>query len=162
MKVSSWVHYHPRSILFLLASLAVAGAVSIWSLPVGLFPRVTFPRVVVSVDAGDRPAERMVTEVTRVVEEAVRALPQVRNVRSISSRGSAEISINFAWGTDMVAAQLQIESAINQVRASLPAGTTTLVRRMDTTVFPVLGYSLTSDTVSQTKRKLRDILSRAV
>ena len=110
-----------------------------------LFPKIDFPRVVVNVDAGDRPADRMGVEVTFPIEEVVRAIPGVRTVRSTTSRGSADISINFDWGSDMVASTLQIESAVNQVRDRLPAGTSFQVRRMDPTVFPVLGYSLTSD-----------------
>jgi len=109
----------------------------------------------VGLDAGDRPAERMAIEVTWPVEEAVRSVPGVRNVRSTTSRGSADISIDFDWGEDMVSAKLQIESAINQVLSTLPSGTTFDVRRMDPTVFPVIAYSLTSDTVPQVK--LRDI-----
>ena len=108
-----------------------------WVLPVGLFPQVTFPRVVVSIDAGDRPAERMAVEVTQPVEEAVRSIPGVVSLRSTTSRGSAEISINFGWGQDMVAATLQTESAINLILSTLPAETKFDVRRMDPTVFPV-------------------------
>jgi len=65
---------------------------------VALFPQVEFPRVVISLDAGDRPAERMTTEVTMPVEEAVRSVPGLRSIRSTSSRGSADISVNFDWG----------------------------------------------------------------
>jgi len=155
MKFTAWVQAHRRSILFLLTVFGLAGLMSSFYLPVGLFPNVSFPRVVVNLDAGDRPAERMAIEVTWPIEEAVRAVPGVRSVRSTTSRGSADISINFAWGQDMVAAMLQVESAINQVKGSLPAETTFEVRRMDPTVFPVLGYSLTSDTHSLVE--LRDL-----
>ena len=93
MNIIAWAHRHSRSILFLLTVLAIAGAASSFSLPVGLFPQVSFPRIRVSLDAGDRPAERMAIEVTTPVEEAVRAIPGVRRVRSTTSRGSAEISI---------------------------------------------------------------------
>jgi multidrug efflux pump subunit AcrB len=116
---------------------------------------VDFPRVVVTLDAGDRPAERMMVEVTFPIEQAVRAVPGVLSLRSTTSRGSAEISINFDWGEDMVAAMLEVQSAINEVSSSLPPGTTFNVRRMDPTVFPVLAYSLTSDTHSLVE--LRDI-----
>ena len=92
-------------------------------IPVALFPQVNFPRVAVNLDAGDRPADRMAIEVTWPVEEAVRAVPGVRDVRSTTSRGSAEISVDFNWGLDMVAAMLQVESAINLL-SGLPAGTT--------------------------------------
>jgi multidrug efflux pump subunit AcrB len=155
MKFTDWVQSHHRSILFLLAAFALAGFFSGLNLPVSLFPQVSFPRLVVSLDAGDRPAERMAIEVTLPVEETARAVPGVRNLRSTTSRGSAETSINFDWGTDMVAATLQLESAVNQVLGSLPAGTVFGVRRMDPTVFPVQGFSLTSDTRSLVE--LRDL-----
>ena len=106
-------------------------------------------------DAGDRPAERMMVEATWPVEEAVRTVPGVLSVRSNTSRGSADISINFVWGLDMVSAMLQVESAINQIRSTLPATLAFTVRRMEPTVFPVLGYSLTS--AKQSQVELRDI-----
>ncbi len=145
MKFTDWMQAHRQSVLFLVAALVLAGLTSSFKLPVALFPHVDFPRVVLSLDAGDRPAERMAFEVTRPVEEAVRAVPGVRDVRSTTSRGSADIFIDFDWGEDMIAATLQVESAINQVLSGLPKGTTFNVRRSDPTVFPVLAYSLTSD-----------------
>ena len=152
---SGWVRHHRRSILFLLALLVAGGTFSAWRLPVSLFPQVNFPRVVVNFDSGDRPAERMETEVTRPEELAVRAVPGVRRVRSTTSRGSAELSVDFDWGLDMVSELLQVESAVNGAVPSLPAGTHFEARRMDPTVFPVLGYSLTSDTLSPVA--LRDL-----
>ncbi len=155
MTVAEWIQAHRRSILFLTAVLALGGLVSSFSLPVALFPQVNFPRIEVGLEAGDRPAERMAIEVTYPVEEAIRTVPGVRNLRSATSRGSTDISVNFDWGQDMVEAMLQVQSAINQVSATLPAGTSFTVRRMDPTVFPVLAYSLTSDTHSLVE--LRDI-----
>jgi CzcA family heavy metal efflux pump len=151
----AWAHRHSRSILFLLTVLAIAGAVSSFTLPVSLFPQVSFPRIRISLDAGDRPAERMTVEVTIPVEEAVRAIPGVRRVRSTTSRGSAEISISFDWGEDMTSALLQVESGVNKIRSSLPVGTAFDVERMDPAVFPVIAYSLTSKNRSLTE--LRDL-----
>jgi CzcA family heavy metal efflux pump len=155
MNFTRWVQAHRRSLLFLVSVLVLGGLAAMPILPVALFPRVIFPRVVVSLDAGDRPAERMMIEVTFPIEEAVRAIPGVRNVRSTTSRGSAEVSINFDWGQDMTAALLQVESAVNQVMPALPQGTTFDARRMEPTVFPVLAYSLTSN--SRSLIELRDI-----
>ena len=155
MNFTGWVQTHRFSLLFLISALILGGVAATSKLPVALFPYVTFPRVVVNIDAGDRPAERMMIEVTFPIEQAVRAVPGVRNVRSTTSRGSAEISVNFDWGEDMMAAILQVESAINQVMPGLPQGTTFNARRMDPTVFPVLAYSLTSDGHSLVE--LRDV-----
>jgi CzcA family heavy metal efflux pump len=155
MDIAHWAAAHRRSILFLMVILALGGIVAALKLPVALFPHVDFPRVVVSLDAGDRSADQMVIVVTRPVEQAVRSVPGVVSLRSTTSRGSAELSLNFGWGDDMVAAMLQVESAVNQVLAELPAGTRFTVRRMDPTVFPVAAYSLTSD--KQSLVQLRDL-----
>jgi CzcA family heavy metal efflux pump len=144
MNFGQWMQAHRRSLLFVIALLAIGGALTAFRLPISLFPNVAFPRAVVSLDAGDRPAEQMATLVTMPVEEALRRVPNVRDVESRTSRGAAEISINFDWGTDMAQATLQAQSAISEILATLPQGTSMQVRRMDPTVFPVLAYSLTS------------------
>ncbi len=143
-----WAAVHRRSILFLLAAFAIAGAVATFSLPVALFPHVDFPRIVVALEAGDRPADQMLIAITQPVEQAVRAVRGVAGVRSTTTRGSAELSINFRWGTDMAEALQLVESAVGHALAQLPSGTTFNVRRMDPAVFPVAGYSLTSKSSS--------------
>ena len=155
MNLSRWAFSHRRSILFLLALLTIGGAISAFKLPVGLFPRVNFPRIVVSLNAGDRPAEQMEIAVTRPVEQALRSVPGARHIRSTTSRGSAEISLNFDWGANMPMALQQAESAVNRILPALPPGTRFDARRMDPTVFPVAAYSLTSKSVGLVT--LRDV-----
>jgi CzcA family heavy metal efflux pump len=155
MSVADWAARHRRSILFLLTVLAMGGAASAWRLPVALFPHVDFPRIAVYIDAGDQPGEQMVISITRPIEQAVRSVPGVREIRSTTSRGSAELSINFDWGSNMPLALQQVDAAVNQVLPALPAGTSFTARRMDPTVFPVAAYTLTSSRESLVQ--LRDI-----
>jgi CzcA family heavy metal efflux pump len=152
---AGWIASHRRSLLLLLLLPALAGLAAALSLPVTLFPNVQFPRVRITLDAGDRPAEQMALQVTTPVEEAIHNVPNVVDVRSTTSRGTAEISVFFDWGADMVAAALQVDAAIAQVMPQLPAGTASSTRRMDPTVFPIIAYSLRSSNVPLTR--LRDI-----
>jgi CzcA family heavy metal efflux pump len=154
VRISAWIQAHRTAVLALLALLAAGGLAAAAFLPVALFPRIDFPRILVNIDSGDRPADSMTMEATVPVEEAIRSIPGVRDIRSTTSRGSSDISVNFDWGADMIAATLQVSTAINQVLGSLPAGTSFDVQRMDPTVFPCLAYSLTSDRRSQVE--LRD------
>lgn len=142
--MKDWLQLHRRSLLFLLLILVLGGMLAAWNLPVGLFPNIDFPRIVVNVDAGDRPVDRMVVEVTQPLEKALRAVPEVQGIRTASTRGSADLSVSFAWGTNMVTALLQVQAAVNQSLPGLPGGTHFLARRMDPTVFPMLGLALTS------------------
>ncbi|HJS87235.1 MAG TPA: efflux RND transporter permease subunit, partial [Acetobacteraceae bacterium] len=155
MSFVSWVERHVRTILTVAVALAVAGVVAAMTLPVGLFPRTTFPRVKITLNAGDRPAEQMELLVSRPVAEAIHVVPGLRRVRSVTSRGSAEVTADFGWGRDMIQTTQEVDSAIAQVLPSLPADTTYTVRRMDVTVYPVIAYGITSDSLPQSA--LREI-----
>jgi multidrug efflux pump subunit AcrB len=156
MNFVDFVGRHARSLILVAFALAIAGAVASLSLPVGLFPQASFPRVVIDLDSGSRPADQTVLLVTRQVEEAVRTVPGVQNVRSATTRGTAQISVDFGWGRDMIASTELIDSAISQVVPLLPAGTIFKVRRMDPTVFPIISYALPSDG-STTPVALKDL-----
>lgn len=136
-----------RAFVLIALAVALAGIVAALALPVGLFPQVSFPRVVVDLDSGSRPADQTALTVTRPVEEAIRAIPGVRDVRSGTSRGTAQISIDFGWGRDMTASTLLVDSALARTLPTLPPGTQYTVRRMDPTVFPIISYALVSETV---------------
>ena len=146
---------HRRSLLFLAVVLALAGVASAFFLPVALFPNVQFPRIVVELDAGDQPAHQMEMLVTRQVEEAVRDIPGVESVRSITSRGSAEVSVIFGWNLDMVKAMLEVEGKISLLLPDLPPGVHYTVERRDPYSFPVMAYSLTSQ--QESLIQLRDL-----
>ncbi len=142
--MTGWLSGHVRSIVLAFILLTLAGLGAAFKLPVSLFPRIDFPRVVVSVDAGDRAADQTEIQVTRPLEEALRGVPGVAHIRSTTSRGGAEVSLSFDWGHDMVAATLQTEAAVNSALPDLPPGVRFTVRRMDPTVFPVLGLAISS------------------
>ncbi len=145
--MGDWLQRHRRSLLFMLVVLVLAGGMAAFRLPVSLFPTISFPRVVVSVDAGNLPISRTQIEVTQPLEQVLRGVPGVERIRSTTSRGAADISVQFAWGTPMVPALLQVESAVNQVLPKLPPETRFRARRMDPTVFPILGLALNSSTL---------------
>ena len=148
MSITAWMQRHRRSLLFLALMLTIGGIASALWMPVALFPNVAFPRVQVTLDAGDRPADQMAIEVTTPVEEAIRRVRGVRDVRSTTGRGSADVAVTFDWGADMSAALQEVNGAAGQILPQLPAGTRLSTRRMDPTTFPVLAYSLRSHTQS--------------
>ena len=148
MSLAEFVSRRRRSLLTLLSMLVAAGLVAAFVMPVGLFPNVLFPRIAITIDAGDRPPDQMEAVVTRPVEQALRAIPGVLSLRSTTSRGSGELSLNFAWGSNMDLALQRVQAALTQSQAALPPGVQFEVRRMDPTTFPVAAYSLTSPTAT--------------
>jgi multidrug efflux pump subunit AcrB len=147
-----WFARHSKSIIFLVLVLAAVGIYEALSIPIAVFPNTNFPRIIVAVDNGVMPIGQMEVTITRPIEEAINSVPALNDIRSITSRGSAEIDLFFDWGVDMNQTLLQTEAAIARVQSSLPSTVQIDARRMDfASVAPIIGYSLTSDTVSQTQ-----------
>lgn len=140
---------HARSLWLAMLLLTLGGIAGALRLPVSLFPHIDYPRVVVAIDAGDRDPAQMEAEITRPIEIALRSVPGVAHLRSTTSRGSAEVALNFNWGHDMTAATLATQGALATVLPSLPQGTAFEVRRSDPTLFPVVGIALTSTSLDQ-------------
>src|ERR1700681_1797562 len=97
-----WFARHAKSILFLICILAVVGVFEALTLPVAVFPTTNFPRIIIGIDNGVMPIEQMEVAVTRPIEEAIRVVPGLENVRSITSRGSAEVDLSFNWNVNML------------------------------------------------------------
>ncbi len=138
---------HWTSIALAVILLAIGGVFAGLQVPVALFPQIAFPRVTVAIDAGARAPDQMASAITRPTEIALRTVPGVARIRSTTSRGSAEISLFFPWGRDMVSADLAVRAAMAGLIADLPAGTRFEVRRSDPSIFPVVGFALTSATL---------------
>jgi CzcA family heavy metal efflux pump len=149
------VRRHAKAIAFCIVVLAAIGIYLAFNLPVSLFPDITFPRIVILADNGEQPAERMMIEVTKPLEEVASSIPGVKMVRSITGRGSTEISLSLNWGADVPQTLQLLQGRIAAIRSDLPATATVNSEQMSVAVFPILGYSLTSDSLSQVE--LRDI-----
>src|SRR6266481_9134392 len=144
-----WFARHSGSIIFLILVLTVVGLYEALSIPVAVFPTTNFPRIIIGVDNGVMPIEQMEVSITRRIEEAVRAVPGLEDVRSVTSRGSAEVNLFFNWNVNMLETLQLVDSAVSRVQSSLPSTAQIQTNRLDFSSFPIIGYSLTSDTVPQ-------------
>src|ERR1043166_7362818 len=90
-----WFTRQSKSIIFLIVALAVVGAYVAFTIPVSVFPATNFPRIIIGVDNGVMPIDQMMVTITRPIEEAVNSVPGLTSVKSITSRGSAEVDLFF-------------------------------------------------------------------
>ncbi len=146
-----WIALHSRPVIFLILTLGLLGAYLAFTIPVSVFPSTDFPRVLIAVDNGVMPIDQMTVTVTRPIEEAVNSVPGLLTVRSITSRGSAEVDLYFRWDVDMFQTLQYVNAAISRVQPELPATVKIEAHRLTFAAFPVIGYSVTSDSMPQTK-----------
>jgi len=141
-------------ILFGGIILLLGGVFAYLSIQVSLFPEITFPKIKVIADNGDQPVDKMMIEVTRPLEDAIKQIPDLLDIRSTTSRGSTEMSVFLDWKSDIYTSQQLIESRIAQIRNDLPSNTQITVERMNPATLPVMGFSLESKSMSLMELKL--------
>src|ERR1700723_3040731 len=146
-----WFQRLSRPILFLIVSLALVGGYFAFLIPVSVFPNTDFPRIVIGVDNGVMPIDQMLVTITRPIEEAVNSVPGLARVRSTTSRGSAEVDLFFDWNSDMVLTLQRVDAVVARLQAELPPTARIETHRLTFATFPIIGYSLTSDQLSQDK-----------
>lgn len=133
---------NPISVLLVL--IIAGGAYAYTKMKTSLFPEITFPKIKIIADAGLQPVNKMMITVTKPLENAVKQVPDLHMVRSLTSRGSCEISAFMNWDANIDLSQQRIESKISQVRNQLPPDVQITVEKMNPSILPVMGYTIES------------------
>jgi multidrug efflux pump subunit AcrB len=154
-RLAEFVDAHGRALVLVFLSFALAGLVFVFRLPIALFPETDFPRIVILVDNGIAPVDVQMLTVTRPLEEAIRAVPGITDVRSVTGRGSSEISVIFRWDVDILNALHLLQGKIAQIEPTLPPGTRFDINRLTFFAFPMMGFSIISP--KRTQAELYDL-----
>jgi multidrug efflux pump subunit AcrB len=146
-----WTARFSRPIIFVIITLIAIGVYLAFTIPVAVFPSTDFPRIVVGIDNGVAPINQMEVTVTRPIEEAMNSVPGLESVKSTTSRGSGEVNLFFNWNVDMFQTLQYVNAALARVQSTLPPTAKLTANRLTFAAFPILAYSLTSDTLTQTQ-----------
>jgi CzcA family heavy metal efflux pump len=155
-RLGAFVEAHARALLLVVLSFALAGAVFALRLPIAIFPETNFPRISIRADNGIAPVDIQMLTVTRPLEQAIRLVPGITDLRSTTGRGSTEINVFFRWDVDILNALHLVQGQIAQIAPTLPSSTRFTTRRLTFSAFPMIGFSLTSKS-----RTLTDLWERA-
>jgi CzcA family heavy metal efflux pump len=143
MKNFFLAYKNPISVI--LAVIIVGGIFLYGQVQVSLFPEITFPKLKVIADNGEQPVDKMMVTVTRPLEDAIKQIPDLKILRSTTSRGTCEISAFLNWGADINVNQQMLESRITQIKNSLPADVQIQIEKMNPSILPVIGFTVESD-----------------
>jgi CzcA family heavy metal efflux pump len=146
-----WTARHGKPIIFVILTLVAVGIYLALSIPVAVFPETDFPRIVVGVDNGVMPIDQMLVTITRPLEEGLNTVQGLDHIWSVTSRGTAEIDLFFSWKVDMYRTLELVNAALARVQPTLPSTAKVSANRLTFAAFIIMGYSLTSDTVPQTR-----------
>jgi hydrophobic/amphiphilic exporter-1 (mainly G- bacteria), HAE1 family len=119
------------------------GLIALRDLKVNLLPDLSYPTLTVRTEyTGAAPSE-IETLITEPVEEAVGVVKNLRKLKSISRTGQSDVVLEFAWGTDMDQASLEVRDKLDVLRLPLESKVPVLLRFNPSTE-PVMRLVLTA------------------
>ena len=125
-------------------AILLFGMVSLGRLNVNLLPDLSYPTLTIRTEfEGAAPVE-IENLITKPIEEAVGVVKGVKKVRSISRTGQSDVVLEFAWGTEMDFANLDVISKLDAIQLPLQAKKPVTLR-FDPTLDPVMRYALYFD-----------------
>ncbi|ASR42136.1 acriflavin resistance protein [Xanthomonas citri pv. mangiferaeindicae] len=124
-------------------SMMLFGLIALTNLKVNLLPDLSYPTLTVRTEyTGAAPSE-IETLVSEPVEEALGVVKGVRKLRSISRTGQSDVVLEFAWGTDMDQASLEVRDKLETLQLPLEVKPPVLLRFNPSTE-PILRLALTA------------------
>ncbi len=114
----------PRFAMVISIVLTLAGAISIFSLPIALYPKITPPEVVVSASYPGASAEVVARTIGIPLEEEVNGVEDMLYMSSSSENSSYQLTVTFKVGIDRDMAQVKVQNRIQQAQSKLPTEVT--------------------------------------
>jgi len=155
MRISQTAVSRPVLTSMIALIVIILGAVALSRLPVDLMPDVTYPTISISTSYSQASPLSMEELITRPIEEAIAAVPGVQEISSRSSEGNSNVSVRFAWGSDLDAASNDIRDRLDRIISRLPDGASRpSLRKFDAAAAPVIMLGVVSDLEPITVRQI--------
>lgn len=110
----------PTMVFTALGSIFIIGFVSISKLNINYLPDMEVPIISIKTIYNNAGSQEVEKSITRIIENAVSSVNNVKNIKSKSKESESNIEIEFNWGTDLQTAADDIREAIDMIRNSLP------------------------------------------
>ncbi|WP_043360216.1 efflux RND transporter permease subunit [Belnapia sp. F-4-1] len=142
----------------LIVALATLGLIA-WGvnayrkLPIDAFPDVSPTQVLVAMQAPGLPPEELETQVTNPVELAMKGIPGLVNIRSITRYATALMTFEFAPGTDIYWARTQVDQRLDDLESQFPDGVSGGLAPVVTPLGEMLMFTLEGGTLSPMQRR---------
>jgi cobalt-zinc-cadmium resistance protein CzcA len=148
MRVIQWVLGNRFLVLLVTSALAIGGIVAWKHLPIDAFPDVTNTQVMVLSKAPGLAAVDVESRVSFPIEQHLRGLPRVKQVRSISKAGLSQVVVVFEDGVDTYWTRQIVFERLAAVREKLPRGVDPELGPISTGLGEIFQYTLDGEGLS--------------
>jgi HAE1 family hydrophobic/amphiphilic exporter-1 len=150
----------PVTTIMIFSAVILLGIMSWNRLPQELFPPITYPQLTVVTTYENAAPEEIETQITRIIEESIGTVSNLRRITSISKEGISIVIAEFLWGTNMDFAALGVREKIDLIKERLPIDAEEpIVKKFNPFDLPIMTLSVTGD---MHPARLRSITQRYI
>ncbi len=136
----------PITTIMIFVALVVLGLYSLVKLPVDLYPEVEVPFMSVFTSYVGANASDIETNVTRVIEDNLNSVSNVKEISSQSRDNTSIVFVEFEWGTDLDEAANDIRDALNFAEQRLPEDSDKpMLFKFNSSMMPIMFYAITAE-----------------
>jgi HAE1 family hydrophobic/amphiphilic exporter-1 len=136
----------PVTVTMIFLGIVLMGLISLGRLPQELFPAISYPQLTIATTYENAAPEEVETLITKIIEETVGTVGNLKRVSSTSKEGISLVTTEFNWGTNMDFASLGVREKIDLVKERLPLGSADpIVMKFNPFELPVMTLSVTGD-----------------
>ncbi|MCD4814352.1 efflux RND transporter permease subunit [bacterium] len=136
----------PVFVAMIFTAVILLGVISYLRLPRELFPPITFPQLTVLTNYENAAPEEIEVLITKPIEDACSSVNNVKRINSTSREGVSLVMLEFAWGTSMDFAALNVREKIDLVKEKLPRESEDpIVMKYNPFELPVMTLSVSAD-----------------
>jgi len=156
----------PVTVTMIFLGIVLMGLISLGRLPQELFPAISYPQLTIVTTYENAAPEEVETLITKIIEEAVGTVGNLKRISSVSKEGVSLVTTEFNWGTNMDFASLGVREKIDLVKERLPLGSQDpIVMKFNPFELPVMTLSVTgektpSELLKLTKKFIKDELEK--
>ncbi|NCU32771.1 MAG: efflux RND transporter permease subunit, partial [Candidatus Moranbacteria bacterium] len=145
---------NPVTTAMMALIIAVFGFISFGRLGLDMLPDIEFPTVSIVTSYIGVASEDIETVITKPIEDAVATVKDVKKVQSVSQEGSSVVTVEFNSGTNVDVAAQDLRDKLGMISGFLPQDAQDpMVLKMDVGAIPVLGFGVTSTSLSNAELK---------
>ena len=136
----------PVTITMIFLGIVLLGVISWQRLPQELFPAISYPQLTIVTIYENAAPEEIETLITKIIEEAVGTVSNLKRISSTSKEGISLVVAEFNWGTNMDFASLAVREKIDLIKERLPLGSLEpIVMKFNPFELPVMSLSVTGE-----------------
>ena len=157
---------HPVLVLMFFALLGIMGLFTLNKVSIALMPDIDMPYLSVSATYTNAGPESVEKSVTKIIEDALVSLNNLKTITSTSREGQSQVNLEFNYGTDLDIATNDVRDKLDRIRRRLPDDVTPTIFKMNADSMPILriavrGNRSTNDLKQIAEDKIADVIEQA-